>query len=286
MPNHSRWSLIQEAEPVSVPLWREAFTGIDIARLRVSPVYYGVGVERGNGSAVVTVPGFMGSDLYLSEFRFWLRRIGYRPYASRIGRNVNCLQKSGEKLLVVLERAHRQTGRGVHLVGHSLGGLICRSVASLRPELVASVTTLGSPIRAINAHPAVIEMSDLVRDTIQLRHTESEMNADCFSGKCECPVVQMAREPNLQDVPVLSIYTKTDGVVHWSVCIDEDAEANVEVQGTHCGLAFNPDAFRHLSRFLHMTSEAKPKRRSRRTRTGVRIANSAETGDGDSKATA
>jgi pimeloyl-ACP methyl ester carboxylesterase len=262
MAKYSRYSLTQEAEPVSVPIWREVLTGIDMARLRVSPVYYGIGVNRGDGSAVVTIPGFMGSDLYQSEFRFWLRRIGYRPYASRIGRNINCLQKSGEKLVTTIEKAHRQTGRRVHVIGHSLGGLLARSASSLRPDLVASVTTLGSPIRAINAHPAVIEVSEFVRDTIQMRHQRDDANADCFSGKCSCPIVQMAREPNLQGIPVFAIHTKTDGVVHWEVCIDDEAHENVEVRGTHCGLAFNPEVFTHLARFLHQTSDAKPQRQS------------------------
>jgi triacylglycerol lipase len=271
MAKYSRYSLTQEAEPVSVPLWREVLTGIDMARLRVSPVYYGIGVNRGDGSAVVTIPGFMGSDLYQTEFRFWLRRIGYRPYASRIGRNINCLQKSGETLVSTIEKAYQETGRRVHVIGHSLGGLLARSASSLRPDLVASVTTLGSPIRAINAHPAVIEVSELVRDTIQLGLRRDDANPDCFSGKCTCPIVQMAREPNLQDIPVFAIHTKTDGVVHWKVCIDEDADENIEVQGTHCGLAFNHEVFTHLARFLHKTSEAKPQRRSR-ARTKVKVA--------------
>ena len=271
MAKYSRYSLTQEAEPVSGPLWREVLTGIDMARLRVSPVYYGIGINRGDGSAVVTIPGFMGSDLYQTEFRFWLRRIGYRPYASRIGRNINCLQKSGETLVSTIEKAYQQTGRRVHVIGHSLGGLLARSASSLRPDLVASVTTLGSPIRAINAHPAVIEASELVRDTIQLRYKRDDANADCFSGKCTCPIVQMAREPNLQDIPVFAIHTKTDGVVHWEVCIDEDADENIEVQGTHCGLAFNHEVFTHLARFLHKSSEAKPQRSSRE-RTKVKVA--------------
>lgn len=271
MAKYSRYSLIEEAEPVAVPLWREVFMGIDLARLRVSPVYYGFGVPRGNGSPVITVPGFMGSDLYLTEFHWWLRRIGYTSYASRIGRNVNCLQASGEKLLATVDQAYAETGRRVHLIGHSLGGLLSRSVASIRPEHIASVTTLGSPISAINAHPAVIEMSELVRDTIQVRLGDDKSNADCFTGKCNCEVVQKAREPNLQDVPVFAIHTKTDGVVHWQVCIDDEAEENIEVQGTHCGLAFNPQVFSHVARFLHKTSDAKPERKPTSRPTKVSI---------------
>ena len=40
-------------------------------------------------------------------------------------------------------------------------------------------------------------------------------------------------------MPKLAIYTTTDGVVDWRCCINEDG-TDVEVPGTHVGLAFNP----------------------------------------------
>ena len=43
-------------------------------------------------------------------------------------------------------------------------------------------------------------------------------------------------------VPATSIYTRTDGVVRWQVCLDvaDDTHENVEVRGSHAGLGFNP----------------------------------------------
>jgi surfactin synthase thioesterase subunit len=241
----------EEARPVSVPFWREAFTGLDWARLRLSPILYGIGAPRGDRSAVVTVPGFLGSDLYHAEFRAWLRLIGYRAFPSRIGRNWDCLQISGEKLTKTVEEAYRQTGKPVHLIGHSLGGLLARSVASIIPEKIASVTTLGSPINAINAHSLVLSASDVVRESIRFRGGSPEIKDEhCFTGKCTCEVVRCAREPKLDHIPVMAIYTKTDGVVYWESCLDEEADINHEVRGTHCGLAFNADVFRKVSLFL------------------------------------
>ena len=41
--------------------------GLDWLSLRTSPVFYGFGVPRGDGSAVILVPGFLATDVYLWE---------------------------------------------------------------------------------------------------------------------------------------------------------------------------------------------------------------------------
>ena len=74
-----------EAEAATRPrsaLWQEQRAALELVELLASPVYYGVGVPRGDGGPVLTFPGFLGSDDYLSLLRGWLRRVGYRPYRS------------------------------------------------------------------------------------------------------------------------------------------------------------------------------------------------------------
>src|SRR5690606_5767602 len=78
---------VDDEQPVFLPIWKEVITGLDLLRLRSSLVYFGAGVPQGNGAAVITVPGFLGSDVYLTEMNLWLGRIGYKAYRSRIGRN-------------------------------------------------------------------------------------------------------------------------------------------------------------------------------------------------------
>ncbi len=52
----------------------------------------------------------------------------------------------GNQLLAEVQRVIATTGRArVNLVGHSQGGLDARVVASLRPDLIASVTTIATP---------------------------------------------------------------------------------------------------------------------------------------------
>ena len=52
----------------------------------------------------------------------------------------------GEALLAQIEDIVAVSGKGkVNLIGHSQGGLDARYVAAVRPDLVASVTTVGTP---------------------------------------------------------------------------------------------------------------------------------------------
>lgn len=236
--------------PSSRPIWREAFVGLDWLSLRSSPVFYGLGVPRGDGSAVVVIPGFMGTDHYLYELHRWLRRIGYRPYFSRIGWNAECLNVLVDRLSQTIEKASADTGRGVHLIGHSLGGILARSASSNQPERVASVITLGSPFRGIRSHPLVIETANRVRQRILNRPGQRENQPDCYTGYCECRAVKNLISPFPQNVKQTAIYTKTDGIVDWRVCVNDDPATNFEVSSTHVGLAFNPSVYRLIANRL------------------------------------
>jgi hypothetical protein len=59
--------------------------GIDWLALHYSPDYFGLGLPKGDGAAVILVPGFLADDTYLGEMYFWLKRIGYHPFLSKIG---------------------------------------------------------------------------------------------------------------------------------------------------------------------------------------------------------
>jgi pimeloyl-ACP methyl ester carboxylesterase len=248
-----RFRVERDTQPASVPLWRELFAGMDWLGLRLSPVYYGFGVSAGDGAAVVLVPGFLGTDFYLREFHCWLKRIGYRAYLSGIGRNADCLDLLMDRLLVTVHEAFDATRRRVHLVGHSLGGILARSAATRRPDLIASVITLGSPFRGIRSHPLVMAASERVRVRITSERSGRDDPA-CFTGACTCPTVRAWAEPFPADVAQLAIYTKSDGVVDWRFCITGDPERDAEVPGTHVGLAFNPFVYRLVSARLARVS--------------------------------
>ena len=240
-------------KPAAVPLWREALVGVDWLALRASPVYYGIGVPRGDGSAVIVIPGFLGSDTYLMEMFYWLRRIGYTPYYSRIGRNAECPDVLRERLFATIDEATIETGDKVSLVGHSLGGLLARSAAHERPDQVKQVICLASPFNDIRVHPMVLAAAGFVRDRIRDQRKEkvnTKERPDCYTGDCTCLFASSLRDTFPETVKRHAIYTETDGVVDWQSCVEEDDALNTKVSGTHSGLAFNPQVYRKVGRLL------------------------------------
>ena len=62
----------KERTPADLPIWRDIFYGLEWHTLRISPVFFGLGIPRGDGSAVIVVPGFLGTDLHMLEMHYWL----------------------------------------------------------------------------------------------------------------------------------------------------------------------------------------------------------------------
>jgi len=245
---------LQTAREVS--LWTEALFGAEVLLLHASPVYYGYGVPPGDGSAVVIIPGFLGTDLYLNELRGWLARIGYRPYFSGIGINADCpnllIQR---RLSETLKRALAETGRKIHLIGHSLGGVIARSIAGTRPDDVASLITLASPIQGPVANRNIIHAAEAVRLRILQEHGDGVL-PHCYTGRCTCNFVGSLRRKVPGSVLQTAIYTRNDGVLDWRFCTTQNAKQDFEVPGTHIGMAFNSAAYSIIARRLALAHQA------------------------------
>lgn len=225
-------------------IWHEAFWPAEWLSLRVSPVYRGEGVPWGDGSPVIVVPGFLCTDAVMGEMYRWLGRIGYRPYMSRIGLNVECPTESARRLLGTIQRAHRETGRKVRIVGHSLGGMVGRKAAAAAPELVSQLIYMGSPIRAVHAHPAIVATASMMVGVRSLTGVHRP------TPGCGCQL-NVDHTPLPETIQRAAIYTRADGVVDWHDARKSDPRRNHEVGGTHIGLVYNPRAYRVLARLLH-----------------------------------
>ncbi len=240
----------KEIRTHTLPIWFESLVGLDWTLLHMAPVYYGLGVEKGDGAPVVVVPGFLGSDFYLYELYLWLKRIGYRPYLSNIGWNADCLDTLSAKLIETIEKAHAETGKRVHLIGHSLGGVLSRSAAVQKRDLVQSVITLASPFRGVRSHPRVVELSERIRQRIFNRNDDKREYPHCYTGHCHCLAVMSLHDGLPKDLKQTAIYTKSDGIVDWNNCISRRNDNNYEVTGTHVGLVYNFQVYKLIAERL------------------------------------
>jgi triacylglycerol lipase len=100
---------------------------------------------------IVLAHGLGGFDELFGVLDYWF---GIEDALEDGGANVfvtsvaplNTPQARGEQLIDQIETIVAITGKPkVNLIGHSQGGLDIRYVAAVRPDLVASVTTVGSP---------------------------------------------------------------------------------------------------------------------------------------------
>ena len=196
------------------------------ASLMLSPLL--MGAPRGDGHPVLTLPGFLASDLSMAPMRRYLKELGYDAYAWNKGRNIGGVLRMRSALRDRLAAVHTATGRKVSLIGWSLGGVYARDLALQAPDMVRSVVTLGSPfandIRATNATRLYEALSgEAVEDNAELR--------TALAG--DLPV------------PATSIYSRSDGVVNWRTCLlrPSDTAENIEVYlASHIGLGVNAAA--------------------------------------------
>lgn len=109
---------------------------------------------RGDGHAVLVMPGLGASDLSTRPLRRFLRGLGYDVHGWGLGRNegptTRMLDGVGKRFLEV----HGRSGEGVSLVGWSMGGIFARRLARLHPGAVRQVVTLGSPFRMLSDTPS------------------------------------------------------------------------------------------------------------------------------------
>lgn len=192
-------------------------------------------LPRGDGHPVVLVPGFLGDDLAYGLLRRYLRFMGYDCYTSGLGLNTGHVDHLTETLPLRLKEIYEKTGRTVSLVGHSLGGVFSRALAHDYPDLIRQVIMLGSPVR-IGSN----DTSGAMQGLHQIFHQVSDMT-EAEMQQMEATVMEFPPE-----TPVTAMYSKGDGVVHWSICCEKHEDAttqNIEIPGSHIGMGFNPAAY-------------------------------------------
>src|SRR5579863_9205608 len=102
--------------------------------------------DESQRKTVMMIPGFMAGDYSLYPLRSFVERLGHQAHFTGIWANSNCPRLTLERLYSVLSRLCDETAAPVSLIGHSLGGIYAREIASRWPDMVERVITFGSPI--------------------------------------------------------------------------------------------------------------------------------------------
>ena len=191
------------------------------------------------GEPVVLVPGFLAGDASLSLMARSLRHRGHRTYRSLIGVNIGCTMTAAAELEARIEAVVARRGDRVQVVGHSLGGMLARGLAVRRPDLVAGIVTLGSPMLAPAAHHASLSRSVDVLVRLSRAGLPGLMAEDCVAGACARESFEESRQPLPEGVAFTAIYSRRDGIVDWRACVDPLA-TEVEVSASHLGMAVDP----------------------------------------------
>lgn len=204
-------------------------------------------VDDSNRKIVMMIPGFMAGDLTLAPLAKFCEWLGHKTFFTGIWSNSRCPRETVLQLVRSLEEIHGSFGRVV-VIGHSLGGVYAQELAVRRPDLIERVITLGSPVRS-----AEDSCHALVLAAIRLISMLRGLDQGCLTSSCACLKDLVERDPG--EVPSTAIYSRTDGVVHWESCVDPSGAAtveNVEVTGSHIGMAVNADVYRVVADRLAM----------------------------------
>ncbi|MEO8152525.1 MAG: alpha/beta hydrolase [Rhizobacter sp.] len=189
-------------------------------------------LPEGDGHPVIIFPGLAADKRALVPLRNCCEALGYAVYDWEQGFNTGPRGDIDEWLGNLAEHVRGVAtlhSRRVSLVGWSLGGIYAREIAKMRSHLVRQVVTLGTPFGGTGSETNVGWLYRMVNGNE--------------------PVIDEHLATRLRTtppVPTTSIYSRSDGVVAWQTCLlDGSFQAeNVEVDGSHIGLPWNPQVLR------------------------------------------
>jgi len=187
---------------------------------------------RGDGSAILALPGVFRTDAQTEDLRRVLNQLGYLAYGWELGRNFGPTHRLMQGALARLEALAAAHGL-VSVVGFSMGGLFARWLAVQVPAVVRQVITVGSPWRAA-VHSACVPAPFITS-------AYRGQNLGSMAAAIEGPL----------SVPVTSLFSRLDGIVAWESCRDPATPAdNIEVTCSHVLMEKDADVFLHIAERL------------------------------------
>ena len=184
---------------------------------------------------VLLVPGFFSGDFALAPMAEELRQAGHFTARSGIAPNIGCTRDLADAVERRLEETAERTGTRVALVGWSRGGTLAKIAAVRRPELVASLITLGTPNTDPLAVNATLAAQLQVITRLSALGVPGLLRDDCLSGDCAHEIKAILERDVDPSIPYTSVFSLDDGVIDWRACLDPQA-AHVEVGATHMSM--------------------------------------------------
>lgn len=205
---------------------------------------------KGNGAQpVMLIPGFMASANSLSHLTRFLNRNGFDAHGWGLGKNLGPktegfathLEKLAGALRYRVQTLADRHGRGVALIGHSLGGVCARELAlhHLLPD-IDRVITLGAPIfppASLRRHNTIVRL--MGERQMGLRMDEVFVGA----GTTHWP-------PHKPEIPYVAIVSPIDGAVSEPYALIPQSTVdssrapaireNVRIVASHGGMGINP----------------------------------------------
>jgi pimeloyl-ACP methyl ester carboxylesterase len=156
--------------------------------------------------------------------------------------NAGCAEKALARVERRVIECSERSGRRVAVLGHSAGGYLARAAAARQPDRVSHVVAFGAGLsRPFDVAAPALAAVALAR---AVRGSDS-----CLSEHCGCGFTDAYTCPFPADVSLTSIYSRGDGMVRWESCVADYAD-NVEVTGSHVGLAWNRKSYRAIAAAL------------------------------------
>jgi pimeloyl-ACP methyl ester carboxylesterase len=197
---------------------------------------------RGDGHAVMTLPGFGGGDGCMALMRFYLNSIGYEAHPWGLGTNLTkdkaqtlddvlaFCEKMENDIVQRIERIANDSGEKVSLVGWSMGGIYANSIAQTHPDLVRQIITLGSPI----GDPRGTSVWNIMKTILRGNIPDHLQNVDGWLARRD--------QQGERKVRTSIIYSEHDGAVSKEAAIIDDHHMveNIHVPSSHVGFAHNP----------------------------------------------
>jgi pimeloyl-ACP methyl ester carboxylesterase len=189
-------------------------------------------LPHGDGHPVIIFPGFLTGDTFTAVLRNCIEEKGYKTYGWDNGLNFGFDEATAGHLKQRLKQVFDESGgRKVTLIGHSLGGIYARELAREFPNMVRGVVTMGTPFGMMDDPAAATSR--------RLSRLYDFFNPGGDKLKFEDIRERMLTPPA---APTTSLYSKEDGIVDWKGALNPDSSEseNIEVRGSHLGMAFNP----------------------------------------------